>query len=252
MREKRTKRSFNQFRFYGVLQERVYYERNSNKVEDYKTISSEWCDIKGLSSHQKAFDQSLNISSTHKIMARYIERHIEANYRFVFPYENEVYRIEAVLDKTSRMEYLEFKVQKNVYTTKSTTQPTEPLIFAKKALLQSSFQTTSETEQLQAIADAIPTYEELLDTEGFILDNYSYDRDLEFVADTQEPQFLYIFLLKTDLEALSNQGRIALPTAPQNTPKRMADDFSNMFVENDYTCLKVNTDAFTNYLTETF
>ena len=250
MRQKRTRPSFNPFRFYGVLQERVYFERNSNKIEDYRTIGSYWCDIKGLSSHQKAFDHSLEISSTHKIVARYFEEKVEANYRFVFPYEEEVFRIEAVLDKTARKEYLEFKVQKNVYTTRSTTQPTEPLIFAKKSLTEASFQTDTEESQLTEIANDIATYEELLDTDGFILDNYSFDRDLEFVASASEPQFLYIFLSKSQSESLKNEGRLLVP--PETQGKVMAQEFSSLFMNNDYTCFKVNSQAFTNYLTESF
>ena len=108
---KRTRKSFNQFRFPAVLQKRVYIKLNNKVIEDYQNLFQIFCDIKGLSSYQKSFNMSVGVASTHKIMTRYFEEKVDSNYRFLFPWESSIHKITSFLDKTSRKEYLEFMTE---------------------------------------------------------------------------------------------------------------------------------------------
>ena len=250
---KRVKEGFNNFRYYGVLQERVYFNRNNDLVEDYRNVRVLRCNILGLTAYQKSFNDSINIVSTHKVYTRYFQgvEDVQTNFRIVFPFEKRVYRIESFIDKTSRKEYVEMDVQENVYTTKTTTQPTPPLVFAKFNLTQASFTGTPEEDQLREIAENFENFNQvLLNKDRFVLDNYSFLKDMEFISPVSEPQFLYFLIKKTDCDFLKRDGRLMSPPAPPNSENVVSEHFSPIFNMRDYDCFRVNSNPFTDYLTE--
>ena len=251
MRNKRGSRSVNQFRHYAHLQKRVSLNKNNRLIEDYKTVTPIRLDIKAKSATQKSFESSIDLESDHKIWSRYIRDKIDPNWRFILPFNQEVFRIEAFVDKNERKEYLEFDCQKNVYTTKTTVQPTAPLVYAKLVLKEASFGANPETDQLSEIATEFDKFDKVVMAhQRFQLDNYSFVKNIQFIADEQVHQFLYVFFRKTDLESLET-GRVLTEDDDSSPPKRLQDarpEFDGL----DYSCFKVNNVAFDEFLGEEF